>query len=117
VSFGYDYDLIVTIVGRGYADRVIRASKDAGAEGGTVIYGRGTGIHEQKTLFGIPVEPEKEIILTLIPNESTEQVLSAIVKAGDLEKPGTGISFVLEVKKVAGIVHLLKNIDPVGQDI
>jgi len=117
VSLGYDYDLIVTIVGRGYADRIIRASKEAGAEGGTIVYGRGTGIHEQKTLLGIPVDPEKEIILTLIPNESTDQVLSAIVKAGNLEKPGTGISFVLEVKKVAGIVHLLKNIDSVGHDV
>ncbi len=102
------FNLIVTIVNRGWAERIVKASKKAGAEGGTIFFGRGTGIHETKTLFGIPIEPEKEIVLTVIPEEKTEEVLSAIVEAGRLNQPGTGIAFVIELKKVAGICHLLK---------
>jgi hypothetical protein len=34
-------------------------------------------------------------------------VLAAIVKAGDLEKPATGIAFVIDLKTVAGIAHLM----------
>lgn len=102
-----DFNLIVTIVNRGSSEKIIKASKEAGAEGGTIIFGRGTGIHEDKTLLGIPIEPEKEIILTAVPKEKTESVLSAIIKAGELNRPSTGIAFVIELKKIEGICHLI----------
>lgn len=100
------FDLIVTIVNKGTSKIVVKASKEAGAEGGTIIYGRGTGIRENKTLLGISIEPEKEVILTIVPQNITENVLSAMIEAGKLNKPGAGIIFVLDLKKVAGICHL-----------
>jgi nitrogen regulatory protein P-II 1 len=102
-----DHDLIVTIVSKGRSERVVKASKEAGAEGGTILFARGTGIHETKSFFGIPIEPEKEMILTIVPEKITSTVLEAIVQAGDLHTPGAGIAFVLPVKAVAGICHLL----------
>ena len=107
-SISDTHELIVTIVKKGWTENIIEASKKAGAEGGTIVSGRGVGIHEGKKLLGIPIEPEKEIILTLVQEEITDQVLSAIIKAGKLDKPGTGISFVIDVKKLDGIVHLLE---------
>ncbi len=103
------FDLIVTIVSMGSSEKIVKASKEAGAEGGTIILGRGTGIHEKKTILGIPIEPEKEMVLTVVPRSKTKAVLAAIVKAGELNKPGTGIAFVLELKEIAGICHLLEN--------
>lgn len=102
---GIPYDLIVTIVSKGRAEKVVEASKKAGAEGGTVLLGRGTGIHEKMKLFGIPIEPEKEIILTLAPKDITQGVLETICQEADLNKPGKGISFVIGIDKVAGINH------------
>ncbi len=104
-----EFDLIVTIVRMGFSEKIIEASRQAGAEGGTIIFGRGTGVHEKKKLLGIPVEPEKEIILSVVPEDRSQQILEAIIKAGELDKPGTGIVFVLELKQVAGICHLLYN--------
>ncbi|WP_025027923.1 P-II family nitrogen regulator [Caldalkalibacillus mannanilyticus] len=101
------YDLIVTIVNKGYSEKVVEASKKAGAEGGTIIYGRGTGIHEQAKLFNIAIEPEKELILTLIDREKTEKVLQSIMLDAELNKPGKGIAFVLEVERTIGINHIL----------
>lgn len=101
------YDVIVTIVNKGYSEKVIEASKKAGAEGGTILNGRGTGIHEQAKLFSIQIEPEKEIVLTLIAREKTDDVLKAIMVEGELEKPGKGIAFVLEVERTIGINHIL----------
>lgn len=102
---GILYDLIVTIVNKGRADKIVEVSKKAGAEGGTIIFGRGTGIHEQAKLFGIPIEPEKEIVLTLIPKEKTQVVLESILNNTELSKPGKGIAFVLPVDKIAGMNH------------
>ncbi len=105
---GTDQDLIITIIKKGYSEQIIDASKKAGAEGATIIFGRGTGIHEQKKILGIPIEPEKEIIFTVVPQEISERVLAAIIKAGKLERPATGIAFILELKKVTGVAHLLR---------
>lgn len=104
------FDLIITIVNRGDSSDVIDASREAGAEGGTIMNGRGSGIHETAKLFGIPIEPEKEIVLTLIDKNKTEQVLKAISDKVNINKPGQGIAFVLEVEKAAGISHLMGSV-------
>lgn len=103
------FDLIVTIVNKGFAEEVVDAAKKAGAEGGTIVNGRGTGIHENMKLFGIAIEPEKEIVLTIIDRTKSENVLIAIRNAVDLDKPGMGVAFVLQIEKTVGICHLLKD--------
>jgi nitrogen regulatory protein PII len=100
--------LIVTIVSKGFADTIVDISKTAGAEGGTIVYGRGAGIHEQAKFCGIPIEQEKEMVLTLVPREKGERVLEAILEKGELCKPGRGIVFTLDVEKTAGINHPIR---------
>ena len=102
---GIAYDLIVTIVNKGKAEKIVEFTKKAGAEGGTILMGRGTGIHEKAKMFGITIEPEKEIVLTLIPKAKTQTVLETILNKGQLCKPGKGIAFVVPVDKIAGINH------------
>lgn len=102
-----NHDLIVTIVKKGHADKVVKVSRQAGASGATILHGRGSGIHEQKKLLGIAIEPEKDIVLTVIHQDKTKAVLAAINEEGELNKPATGIAFVLELKQVAGVSHLL----------
>ncbi|RWZ60917.1 P-II family nitrogen regulator [Halobacillus fulvus] len=101
------YDLIITIVNKGDSEQVVEASKKAGAEGGTILTGRGTGIHEQAKLFNITIEPEKEVVLTLIRKRKTDRVLEAIEQEAHLNVPGKGIAFVLDVERTVGINHLL----------
>jgi nitrogen regulatory protein PII len=109
------FDLIVSIVNKGGSEIIVKASKSAGAEGGTIIPGRGTGIREKKMLWGIPIEPEKDIVLTIVPQEKTQPVLSAIVEQGGLNQPGAGIAFVVELKTVAGICHMCQPIEGVSK--
>ena len=99
------YDLIVTIVPKGGAEKVMRASQKAGAEGGTILYGRGIGVHETRRILGMPIEPEKEILLTVVPCGPSETVLESIVRAAHLDTPGTGIAFRVRLDKVVGICH------------
>lgn len=99
------HDLIVVIVKKGLSEKVLDSAKKAGAEGGTIIFGRGTGIHEKAKLLGIPIEPEKEIIIIVIDKRKTKKVLDSIVSSVNLNKPGVGITFVIELSKVLGICH------------
>lgn len=103
---GIDFDLIVTIVEKGNACEVVAASKNAGAEGGTIISGRGTGIHDNKKIFGILVEPEKEVVFTLVDRRMAPTVLKNISAQLNLDQPGHGVAFLLRVEETAGICHL-----------
>lgn len=104
---GDKFKLLIIIVKRNLSRKVIKACKKAGAEGGTVLTGRGTGTHETSSIFGVKVEPEKDIILCLTPNMIINDVIEGVTKSAKLNKPGTGIAFVVNSKNICGIAHLL----------
>ena len=106
MSYITKFNVIFTIVERGKGETIIKATHEAGAEGATLFFGRGTGIHEHRKILGIPIEPEKEIVITLIEKEKTDAVLEAIVSAGKLNEPGRGRAFVISVDKMVGTFHL-----------
>lgn len=104
----YIFELIITVVNRGFADDVVDAARAAGAHGGTVLYARGTGIHEAQKFFGITIEPEKEVVLTLVRSDEKKAIMKSICKGAGLTTEGRGLSFSLPVDDVRGIVHLMQ---------
>lgn len=100
--------LIVSIVQKGWGSTVLEASVKAGARGGTVLFGRGAGINEQEKIFGMAIEPEKEIILTVVYQDQVEPVLDEIVRTAQLNQKGRGIAFVVPVDRIVGIAHFMR---------
>jgi nitrogen regulatory protein PII len=84
-------------------DAIVDAAKAAGATGATIIPSRGTGIHEAKTFFGLTLEDQTDIVIFLLEEHIAKDVLAAIRIAGEFDKPGTGIAFVLPVEEVLGL--------------
>ncbi|MFO1363379.1 MAG: P-II family nitrogen regulator [Burkholderiales bacterium] len=109
-----DASLIVSIVRKGWGSTVLEAALKAGARGSTVLFGRGAGINEHEKIFGMSIEPEKEIVLTVVYSARTEAILDAIVRAGQLNETGRGIAFVVPVEKVVGVAHFMKQIPDAG---
>ena len=95
--------LIVTIVRKGWGSSVLQASVKAGARGGTVVFGRGAGIHEHEKIFGMSIEPEKEIVLTIVQEDQVDAILDEIVRAAELEAAGHGMAFVVPVHRIVGV--------------
>ncbi len=106
-----EFDLIMTIINRGFADQVIDAAREAGAHGGTIFYARGTGIHEVEKFFAIAIQPEKEIVLNVVRHEDTQDIMHAIVAAAGLKTPGRGLSFALPITDLVGITHSLEELE------
>lgn len=100
------YDLILTVVNRGYADEVMKAAKKAGAFGGTVLNARGTGTNELQEFFGALIQPEKDLIMILTEREKRNDIMTAISIDAGLAQKGKGISFSLPVDAVTGISAL-----------
>ena len=97
--------LIIAIVQRGKADGVVGAAIRAGAPAATVVFGRGQGIRERLGPLGIAIQPEKEVIMIVLEEWLADQVLAAMVQAGQLDKPGVGFAFVLPVDRAVGFIE------------
>ncbi|MFP3867148.1 MAG: P-II family nitrogen regulator [Desulfobacteraceae bacterium] len=84
-------------------DSIVDAAKAAGATGATIIPARGTGMREAKTFFGLTLEAQTDVVMFLLEEHIVKPVLDAIKTAGEFDKPGTGIAFVLPVEQVIGL--------------
>lgn len=97
------FHLILSTVKPDHTDNVVDAAKAAGATGATIIPARGVGVHEAKTFFGLSLEAQSDVLLFLLTDVLVDPVLQAINRAGEFEKPGTGIAFVIPVDGVIGL--------------
>ena len=97
------FEAIFCIVNAGFSDDVMFAARKAGAAGGTIIKGRGTAPLEAERLFKISVQPEKEIVLLLVPENIKDAVLRELYQSVGLDRAGQGIVFSLPVDKALGL--------------
>ena len=100
----FEHEVIFCIVNAGFADAVMDAAKEYGARGGTVIHARGTANSEVEKRFEIAVQPEKEIVMILVPSKIKDDILHALYRAVGLKTPGQGIAFSMPVDAVVGIM-------------
>ena len=97
------YEAVFCIVNEGFSDVVMDAAKEAGARGGTVIHAHGTANKEAENFFKITIQPEKEIVMILVPAEIKDDVLHAIYRDAGLKTAGQGIAFSMAADNVVGI--------------
>ncbi len=101
-----DLKMIVTIVDGGTGQDVVDFSKEAGAVGGTILHGRGSGVHDTGKFFGLEIQPEKDIVLTLVPDELELDVMETIGKGIKIGKPGNGVCFSVDIAKAMGMTSI-----------
>ncbi len=99
----YTHEVIACIVDAGFSDAVMDAAKEFGARGGTVLFARGTAGKEAETFFKITVQPEKEMVMILVPREIKDDILHALYRSVGLKTPAQGIAFSLPVDSVVGL--------------
>lgn len=109
----FEYEMIVCIVNAGFSEAVMDAAKEFGACGGTVLSARGTAAKEAETVFKITIQPEKEMVMILVPTAIRDDILHALYRSVGLKTPGQGIAFSLPVDSAVGLAQELpKKSDP-----
>ncbi len=96
-----NYSVIATIK-KGKAERIWEAPKEAGAEGATTLLAKVTSMKELKKLSGSSLDEDREV-MTVVKKEWEEDVFETISDKCEFNKPGTGIAFIMDLKKVEGI--------------
>jgi nitrogen regulatory protein PII len=96
------YELIFVIVNRGFSVEVMDAAMEKGAQGGTILHARGTN-KVAETVYGVKIEPEKEIVLMIVDKEKCADIMQSIHEKIGLNTPGSGICFAMPVDDAVGL--------------
>ncbi len=97
------YEAVFCIVNSGFADTAMDAARKAGAGGGTILRGRGTAGRGSEEIFNIHIQPEKEMLMLVVPAEIRDTVLRTLYHAAGLDSEGQGIAFSMPVEKIIGL--------------
>ncbi len=99
----FPYELIYVILNEGASDMVMHAARSAGATGGTVLLGKGTGSRENGKFLGISLASEKDVVLIVSEAEKKAAIMKAIVEQAGPQTSAGAICFSLPVSQVAGL--------------
>ena len=77
----------------------MEAARNAGAKGGTVLRARGSANPESEEFFNINIQPEKELVMILVPKGIKDEVERAVYKDAGIAAEAKGIIFSLPVSR------------------
>ena len=100
-----NFESLFVVVNSGFTETVMLAAKEAGANGGTIIHGRGAGSILAQKKYGIAITPEKEIVIILVKKAIADKVMDAVYKAAGVGTPAAGIVFSLPAERVVGLKY------------
>ncbi len=99
------FKLIIAMVDDHKTDDVVDCARNAGATGCTVITSaRGEGLKPHKTFLGLDLEGQRDVILLLVEEHLSRDILEGITKTCDFENtPGSGIAFQIDIEDAVGL--------------
>ena len=105
-SMSFSHELIYVILNEGFSDMVMAAARPAGATGGTVLSGKGTGARESEKFLGISLASEKDLVLIVADADKKAAIMKAIVEEAGPGTDAGAICFSLPVTGVEGLRRL-----------
>lgn len=114
------FKLLLVFVEDSKTDAIIDAARESGATGATIINNaRGEGLNQQKTFFGLSLETQRDVVLFLVEEHLSRQILETISKVGEFDtQPGTGIAIQIDVEDAVGVAHQVKELtDKIGGEL
>lgn len=103
------FDLIVGFVRPEITEKVVKTAKKAGATGDVIIQGKGTGM-EASNFLGLTIQDKTDIVLFVVEEHHTKNIIEMISEECKIEEPGNGIMISLKIDKVSGLSKQIKKI-------
>jgi nitrogen regulatory protein PII len=109
-----DVALIICVVQKGMADDVIKAARNAGAQGATVYYARGYGVRERLGLLGVAVDVEKEVVNIVVSLDQADRIFEKMSVAAKMDTPGMGFMYMTHLDKAVTYIppEVLEQLKP-----
>ncbi len=105
-DLSFPYELLIAIANSGRTDMVMNAARAAGARGGTVIHGKGTGSENAERFYNVSIASEKELIMIVAEKSNKSDIMKAIVRNAGPDSEAGAIVFSLPISEAAGFALL-----------
>ncbi len=96
------HELIIIISNQGHTDEIMKTAKEHGARGGTIVHGKGTADQETIRFFGLKIQPEKELVLIVVPKALTDEIMQHVSLEHGPHTQASALCFSLPVTKTQG---------------
>lgn len=112
------FKLIITFIDETHTEAVMKAARDKGATGATIITSaRGEGLEKSTTFLGLTLETQRDVVLFLVEEHMSRDILEHIAEVGEFdEKAGTGIAVQVDVEDAVGVAHQMKTLTDALED-
>ena len=87
------------IVNAGFAEEIVGIARKEGASGATIINARGEGM-KNKTIMGITIDSEKEMVLSIVEGKTATKIMEAVKEKAGITSPAHGVCFFMPVEKM-----------------
>jgi len=112
------FKLIIVFIDDDKTDAVMKAAREAGATGATVIgNARGEGLKPPKTFLGLSLETQREVLMLLVEQHVSRHIMETICRVGSFDTtPGTGIALQLDVEDAVGVSHQIERLTQIVEE-
>ncbi len=100
------FKLLIVFIEDSKTEDVIKAAREAGATGCTVVSNaRGEGMDAPKSFFGLTLTTQRDVLMLLVEKHLSREILEHIGEIGEFDaKPGTGIALQIDVEDAIGVL-------------
>ena len=92
------------IVNAGFSSEVVEIARSLGSTGATIINARGS-VAKPKTILGITIDTEKEIVLSVVEKDIAVKIAEAIKEKAGVGTDAHGLCFFLPVEISTLTIH------------
>lgn len=112
------FKLIIVMAGDEKTEDILKAARDKGATGATVLnQARGEGITPATTFLGLCVDSQVDVILMLVEEHLSRRILEEVAAVGEFdETAGTGIACQIDVEDAIGVQHQISALTEAVED-
>lgn len=105
MEHGQEYSMLVITCKPSFSEKVMDTARKAGARGGTILKARQEGSNGPTQYLGISLQEQREIIISLIPNEIRKNVMEAVSSSYGIHTEAASVIVSLPVDEVIGLVE------------
>lgn len=92
------------IVNAGFSSEVVQIARSLGATGATIINARGS-VAKPKTILGITIDTEKEIVLSVVKKDIAVKIVNEIKEKAGVGTEAHGLCFFMPVEMSTLTLH------------
>ena len=90
------HKLLIVIVKKGYAYEVVKTASNSGGKGAVILEGRGRST-TKKSLFGMDIAPEKEMVVMVVKEELAYPIVKEVYAIANFKSVAKGTVMVLPI--------------------